>query len=164
MKVKKKRHYNPNLAKIHRSYSVEELADLYGVYKGTVRAWIKAGLPTMNKKRPTLIRGSDLRDFLRAKRTKNKQSCKAGEMYCFKCRTPKKPDGNMVDFQTITETIGNLVGICPTCNTIMNRRVNITKLDQVRGEMDIMMPLTQRHIVDSNQPSVNSNLKQEQAR
>ena len=159
---KKKRLYNPNLAKKHRSYSVEEVAELYGVRKGTVHAWIKAGLPTLNDKRPMLIKGSDLAEFHRARRTKNKQTCKAGEMYCFKCRTPKKPDGNMVDFQTITETIGNLVGICPTCYTIMNRRVNIAKLDQVRGEMDITMPLAQRHIVDSNQPSVNSNLKQEQ--
>jgi integrase/recombinase XerD len=29
----------------------EEVADLYGVFKGAVRAWIKAGLPTLNQKR-----------------------------------------------------------------------------------------------------------------
>ena len=162
MKAIKKRLYNPNLAKIHRNYSVEEVADLYGVFKGTVRVWIKAGLPTLNQKRPMLIKGSELAAYHRARRTKNKQTCKAGEMYCLKCRIPKKPDGNMVDLQTITEKIGNLVGICPTCYTIMNRRVNIAKLEQVRGEMDITMPLAQRHIVESKQPSVNSDLKQEQ--
>ena len=159
---KKKRHYNPNLAKIHRNYSVEEVADLYGVFKGTVRAWIKAGLQTLNQKRPMLIKGCELAAYHRARRTKNKQTCKAGEMFCLKCRTPKVPDSNMVEFQTVTEKIGNLVGICPTCYTIMNRRVSIAKLDQVRGEMDITMPLAQRHIVESKQPSVNSNLKQEQ--
>lgn len=161
MKAMKKRLYNPNLAKIHRSYSVEEVADLYGVFKGTVRAWIKAGLPTLNQKRPLLIRGSELAAYHRARRTKNKQACKAGEMFCFKCRIPKKPDGNMVEFQSVTEKIGNLVGICPTCYTIMNRRVSIAKLEQVRGEIDITMPLTQQHIVESKQPSVNSDLKQE---
>ena len=161
MKAIKKRLYNPNLAKIHRSYSVEEVADLYDVFKGTVRAWIKAGLPTLNQKRPMLINGSELAAYHRARRTKNKQACKAGEMYCLKCRTPKAPDGNMVDFQAVTEKIGNLVGICPTCYTIMNRRVSIAKLEQVRGKMDITMPLAQRHIVESKQPSVNSDLKKE---
>ena len=162
MKVVKRRLYNPNLAKLHRNYSVEDAADLYGVFKGTVRAWIKAGLQILNQKRPMLIKGSELAAYHRARRTKNKHTCKAGEMYCLKCRIPKKPDGNMVDLQTITEKIGNLVGICPTCYTIINRRVSIAKLEQVRGEMDITMPLAQRHIVESKQPSVDSDLKQEQ--
>lgn len=162
MKAIKKRLYNPNLAKIHRNYSVEEVADLYGVFKGTVRAWIKTGLPTLNQKRPMLIKGNELAVYHRARRTKNKQTCKAGEMFCLKCRTPEKPDGNMVDFQAITEKIGNLVGLCPICYTIMNRRVNIAKLDQVRGKMDITMPLAERHIVESKQPSTNNDLEKEQ--
>ena len=162
MKTMKKRHHNPSRAKTHRNYTVEEAADLYGVFKGAVRNWIKAGLPVLNDKRPMLILGNDLAEFHRAKNAKGKQPCKPGEMYCLKCRIPKKPDGNMVDFQAVTEKIGNLVGICPTCYTIMNRRVSIAKLEQVRGEMDITMPLGQRHIVESKQPSVNSDLKQEQ--
>ena len=32
-----KRHQNPRLAKIHRSYKVDEIADLYGTHKNTVR-------------------------------------------------------------------------------------------------------------------------------
>lgn len=154
----KKRHHNPNRAKTHRNYTVEEAADLYGVFKGTVRNWIKAGLPVLNDKRPMLILGSDLTAFHRAKNTKNKQTCKPGEMYCLKCRAPKKPDSNMVDYEAITEKIGNLVGICPDCYTTMNRRVSRAKLDQVRGEMDITLPLPLRHIVESTPPSGNSDL------
>jgi hypothetical protein len=158
----KKRLHNPNRAKMHRNYTVEEAASLYGVFKGTVRNWIKAGLPTLNDKRPMLILGSDLAAFHQARRMRNKQKCKPGEMYCFKCRIPKEPDGNEVEFKAITGKIGNLIGICPTCYSIMNRRVNIAKLDQVRGKMDFTIPLAQQHIVESNQPSVNSDLKQEQ--
>ena len=158
----KKRLHNPSRAKIHRSYTVEEAASLYDVFKGTVRNWIKAGLPTLNDKRPMLILGSDLAAFHLARRTRNKQKCKPGEMYCFKCRIPKSPDSNEVEFKAITEKIGNLIGICPACYSIMNRRVNIAKLNQVRGEMDFTIPLALQHIVESNQPSVNSDLKQEQ--
>lgn len=158
----KKRLHNPNLAKIHRSYTVEEVAGLYGVFKGTVRAWIKAGLPTLNDKRPMLILGSDLAAFHQARRTKNKQKCRPGEMYCVRCRAPKSPALGMADYKPVTETMGNLIAICPDCNSIMNRRTSIAKLVLMREEMDITMPQALQHIVESNQPSVNSDLKQEQ--
>ncbi|SEL30624.1 helix-turn-helix domain-containing protein [Nitrosovibrio tenuis] len=158
-----KRRHNPNLAKIHRNYTVEEVSSLYAVYKGTVRAWIKAGLPVLNDKRPMLILGSDLAAFHKARKTKNKQTCKPGEMYCVKCHAPKEPDGNMVDYETVTEKIGNLVAICPDCYSTMNRRVSLAKLDQVRGKMNITLPLPLQHIVESNRPSVNSDLNRSMA-
>lgn len=159
----KKRLHNPNLAKIHFNYTVEEAASLYKVYKGTVRSWIKAGLPVLSDKRPMLILGGDLAAFHKARRTKNKQKCKPGEMYCVKCHAPKVPDGNMVEYKPKTEMLGNLVAICPVCYSIMNRCVSLARLEQVRGEMDITMPLPQRHIVDSNDPSVNSDLSRSMA-
>lgn len=137
---------------------MEEIADLYGVFKGTVRNWIKAGLAVLNDKRPMLILGRDLVAFHQAKNSKNKLKCKPGEMYCVKCHAPKVPDGNMVDYEAVTEKIGNLVAICPTCYSTMNRRVSIAKLDQVLGKMDITLPLPLQHIVESNQPSGNSDL------
>jgi hypothetical protein len=39
-----KRHPNYRLVKIHRNYSVEEIARLCGKHKNTVRAWLKDGL------------------------------------------------------------------------------------------------------------------------
>ena len=158
----KKRRYNPNRAKMHRNYTVEEVASLYGVFKGTVRAWIKAGLPVLDDKRPILILGSDLAAFHQAKRVKNKQQCQPGEMYCVRCRAPKSPALGMADYKPITGTMGNLIAICPACGSIMNRRASLAKLEQVRGKMDITMPQALQHIVDSNQPTVNSDLKQEQ--
>ena len=157
----KKRLHNPNLAKIHRNYTVEEAAGLYGVFKGTVRAWIKAGLPVLNDKRPMLSLGRDLVAFHQARRTKNKQKCKSGEIYCVRCRAPKKPAGDMADYQIITDKIGNLEAICPDCDKIMNRRVSLSKLEQVCGEITITLPQALQHIIESNQPSVNSDLKQE---
>ena len=40
----RKRHPNPRLVKIHRNYTVEEIATLFGIHKNTVRDWVKAGL------------------------------------------------------------------------------------------------------------------------
>lgn len=154
-----KRHPNHRLVKIHRSYTAEEIANLFGIHKNTVRGWAKAGLPTSDDRRPMLILGHDLAPFLQARRVKNKQTCQPGEIYCVRCRAPKSPALDMADYKPVTETIGNLVAICPDCNSIMNRRVSMAKLGQVRGKMDITMPQALQHIVDSNQTTVNSDLK-----
>jgi hypothetical protein len=79
-----KRLPNPQLVKIHRSYTVEEVTRLLDVHKNTVRNWIKEGLPVIDDKRPTVILGRDLSPFLQARRIKNKQPCKPGEIYCLR--------------------------------------------------------------------------------
>ena len=154
-----KRHPNPRLAKIHRSYTVEEIACLFRVHRNTVREWVKRGLPTNDSRRPMLILGRALVTFLQARRKKNKQACRPGEIYCVRCRLPKAPAGDMADYQPITETLGNLIAICPECETIIYRRVNLTKLEHVRGKLDISMPQALPHIGESAEPSVNSDLK-----
>ena len=144
-----KRLPNPQLVKIHRSYTVEEVTRLLDVHKNTVRNWIKEGLPVIDDKRPTVILGRDLSPFLQARRIKNKQPCKPGEIYCLRCRAPKTPAGDMAEYHPHTEILGNLFGICPDCDSGMNRRVNIAKLELVRGKMDITIPEGVRRIVDS---------------
>ena len=60
------RHPNHRLAKIHRNYTVDEVANLFAVHRNTVRQWIKSGLPTTDSRRPLLILGRDLVAFLKA--------------------------------------------------------------------------------------------------
>ena len=55
-----KRHSNHRLVKIHRNYTVEEIAKLFGIHKNTVRNWVKDGLATIDDKRPMLILGHEL--------------------------------------------------------------------------------------------------------
>lgn len=128
-----KRSHNPHLAKIHRNYSVEEVAKLLGVHKNAVRDWIKRGLKTVDARRPTLIRGRDLVDFLEARRARSKRPCAPGELYCLRCRAPRKPANGVVDYQPITSTTGNLIGRCSVCDATMFQRVRLSNLDRMRG-------------------------------
>ena len=155
-----KRYPNPRLVKIHRSYTVEEVARLLGKHKNTVRRWLKTGLSTIDDKRQMMIFGPDLKAFLQARREKNKQSCKPGQLYCVRCRAPKFPWGDMADYEPVTEKFGNLTAICPDCELNINRRVSLARIWEVCGNIDITFPEEVRHIVKRTKPSVKSDLRQ----
>ncbi len=154
-----KRLPNPRRAKIHRNYTVEEVADLYEVHRNTVRQWIKDGLPTCDTRRPLLVLGSALAAFLTAKRARNKRPCKLDEIYCVRCRVPKKPALGMAEYRPLTTTLGNLVGLCPACEGLINRRVNLAKLGLMSAVLDITLPQPLQHIDESSKPSVNSDYR-----
>jgi hypothetical protein len=143
------------LVKIHRSYTVEEAADLFGVHKNTIRAWIKVGLPVIDRKRPTVIHGLALRNFLWTRRSKNKQPCQPGQIYCVRCRTPKPPAGDMADYISISAASGNLRGICPDCGTLIHRRVGLERIHLIQGRLDITFPVAESDIRGRADPSVN---------
>ena len=132
-----KQNYNYQLAKIHRSYSVEEVANLFDLNKQSVRIWIKGGLPTCDNQRPMLILGRDLRDFLKARRLKNKRPCPPGTIYCVRCREPKVPVDKNVIYKPITETKGSLIGICPDCDNRIYQITSLTKLEQFREKFNV---------------------------
>ena len=117
---------NPNKAKIHRSYTVEEVASLFSIHKNTVRIWVKKGLPTCDDRRPLLVLGSDLREFLQQKRKQNKRKCKPREMYCMRCRAPRIAAEGMVDYDPITDVTGRLIGICPCCDGVINKYISLS--------------------------------------
>lgn len=154
---------NPNhrLVKIHRNYTVEEIAELFAIHKNTVRRWVKDGLATTDDKRPMLILGHVLVTFLQARRVKNKQTCKPGELYCVRCRAPKSPAGDMAEYSPITEKLGNLTAICPDCDALMNRHVSLTRIGQIIGRIDISFPEEVRQLIERTNPTVNSDLKGE---
>ncbi len=138
--------FNPNLVKINRSYTVEEAASIFPVHKNTIRSWIKNGLAICDDQKPLLILGHDLKEFIKSKRKKNKQKCKDHEIYCLRCRSPKRPAGNMADYEPMSPTTGRLIGICSTCGGIINKYFSLVNLEQISTELEITLPKVQKHI------------------
>ena len=143
------RKLNHRLAKIHRTYTVEEVARRWNVHRNTVRQWVKRGLPTIDRKRPMLIHGRDLAEFLQARRQRNKRKCRPGEIYCVGCRAPRVPAGNFADYEPETAVLGSLIGMCPRCGCLMYRRVNVTRLEEVSGDLDVSVREAQPGIGES---------------
>ncbi len=149
------RHPNPRLAKIHRSYSVEDLARLFDIHKNTVRKWFNQGLEAIDGQRPTVARGVDVRRFLTERRARAKQACGPGRIYCLPCRAPKVPALKMAECVTTADTTGSLRGICPDCDRMIYRRVNPLKLDAVRGDLDVTVTQAGARIEEMTKPNVN---------
>jgi hypothetical protein len=148
-------HPNPRRAKIHRSYSVEELAVLFSVHKNTVLNWFKQGLEAIDGHRPTVARGEEIRRFLAARRARAKRACGPGRIYCLPCRAPKVPAGNMAECVATSDTTGTLRGICPDCDRMIYRTVNPQKIASVSGDLDVTVTPGRARLEETTKPNVN---------
>jgi hypothetical protein len=150
-----KRHPNYRLVKIHRSYSVEEIARLCGKHKNTVRAWLKDGLYPIDNSRPVLVHGHVLAAFLKGRRTAGKRPSPPGHLYCFKCREPKPPAEGVVIVQAISDKVSNISAVCPTCGGTMYRRASNHRLKEFEANLDGALPKAVPRIGETTHPSVN---------
>ena len=120
---------NPRRAKIHRSYSVAEAAALFGVHRQTVRHWCKVGLPVVRTKGLVLILGRDLGPFLERRQAARRRKCGPGELYCLKCREPRRARLGTVVLVQPTATTANVAALCEACGSRMHRRASLDKLE-----------------------------------
>lgn len=132
MKKIKKRRYNTRRIHLTTSYSALEVAELYGLHKGSVLNWIKQGLKIIDQHKPYLIRGSDLFDFLNKRQKQRKVNCQLNELYCFKCRAPRKPISESVQITKRNNCRLKIEGRCHTCNTKMFRDGALSKIEEIR--------------------------------
>ena len=141
--------------KIHRSYTVEEAANVLEIDKGTIRRWVKEkGLPILGDRKPALIHGTSLKAFGKD-RSKTKVKCKPHEFYCFRCKTPRSPAGNMADYIARTPKSGNMKAICEHCDTIMNKHVSNSSLAALGKVLDLSIHLAPEHLGESPKPRSN---------
>ena len=135
-----KRSYNTRLIKRDYAYFISEIADLFRLHPNAIRRWIKAGLITVDERRPLLVHGRDLIDFLNSRKAQRKQKCAADEFYCFRCRRPQRAILNRVEVRIRNETKVNLSATCCACGTRMNRAGSVRKIEEYRQVFMILTP------------------------
>lgn len=141
-----KRHPNHRLVRLHRSYTVEEVAAVLGTHRNTVRHWLRSGLDSIDQRRPVLILGAILVEFLKHRRQSSKRPCKPGEIYCLRCREPRRPADGIVHYRPMTPDRGDLVGNCSACAAALYRRTSLATLVHFAGDLQVRMPQAGEHI------------------
>ena len=126
--------------KRRRSYSVDEVARNQGVSKGTVRRWIRKGLPSLTDQRPQLIIGADLIDFLKS-RKKPKLRCDADEFFCCTCKGLRRAVFNELEcFETLPGR-HRLRALCCECTTVMHKATSQVTIDALNAMPDISLSM-----------------------
>jgi hypothetical protein len=128
---------NPRAIKAARAYTLAEAANIVGVSIGTVRAWVRAGLPIMKAQRPYLILGDALRTFLEARRKERKSPLGPDQLFCLTCKQGRKPMWMTVDCRPQTAHTARLEGFCEACEGPCNRIISRVKLDYFRAVFQI---------------------------
>jgi hypothetical protein len=159
MKVKK-RTYNPRRARVGQSYTVQDIAELYGIHKNAILRWVKDGLPIIDKQKPYLIHGGDLREYLQKKRAARKQKCRPDEFYCCKCRVPRRAWENVADIHIRNASKLSLSSLCAVCSTPVFRAGAVKKLPEYQKIFSIQT-IQQASITVCNNPIVNSEMRKE---
>lgn len=149
----RRRTFNVRLIKRDMTYSVDDIVLLFGVHVNTVRNWLANSLIAIDHHRPTLIHGSDLTAFLRRMMSKRKQSCAPEQFYCFKCRVPRRPAGNLVALLPQGPKV-RLSSKCENCGTRMFKAGSPTKLD-FYAETFVLNQTGADHITVCVEPIVN---------
>ena len=152
-----KRIYPLSRIKKSHAYDLEEIAELYGdktLHVQTVRTWIRAGLPLIDKKRPALVFGYDLWVHLGKMNKSNKCMTQDHEMFCMKCRDARPPLGRGVKLESFKGFI-RAKAICKSCKTIMNKSYKLQDYPKLKRLFTVVEVL---ELYDSAYSTVNTHL------
>ena len=149
------RRVNPLRVKIHWNYTARELADRLGVHKNTVRNWQRHGLAPLDRQRPLIFQGADVRAFLVLWNKRRKKQCPPGTLYCFSCREPRRPAVSSIEFVQSAAGPGNLRASCSECGTTMHRRAKQSTIHAVLPGLLVQIREAPPRLNGSPSPSLN---------
>ena len=152
---------NPRLVKLHRSYSVSELAACLDVHKNTVRHWQDEGLAPIERARPLLFHGRLVRDWLTQRNASRKRPCPAGTIYCFRCREPRPPALGLVEYVPRNATSGRVRAICAMCETEMYQGARLASLAAILPGCDVQLVEASPRLKDCSSPPLNCALERQ---
>ena len=161
--TEKKRKYNTRLIKQGCSYSTQDIVALYGLHKRTVQMWYSEGLSRIDDRKPYLVMGRDLKEFLDKRQGNRKRHCKPNEFYCFKCREPRTCWENAVDIKFQNEKRLLITGLCSQCETPVNKASSTKELEEIQ-KIFMVQQMHHKHLTGFIPPVYNTDKIEEIAR
>ncbi len=122
--------------KSFRTYTIDEAAEVTDVSPRTIRNWAADGLRILDNERPALVRGDDLRDFIKEKRQNRKIKTAPDEFYCVRCRRPRHAAGGIADC-IFKGTRVTLTALCEVCETVMTKPIVEARIPKIARTLDL---------------------------
>lgn len=122
--------------KSFQSYTIPEAAAIAGVSTPTIHNWSKNGLRLMDMAQPTLIRGDDLRAYIKGQRDKRKAVTRPDTFYCFGCKQTRHAAANMADCM-ISGKRAKLTALCAICETVVSKPVALSAVANLALTLDL---------------------------
>lgn len=117
-------------------YTIEEASEVSGVSPRTIRNWASGGLRVMDDTRPALIRGDDLRDYIKSKRNSRSVKTRINTFYCVKCRKERHAAEGFADCE-VNEGRAKLTAFCETCETVVSKPVAESRIPEIARTLDL---------------------------
>jgi hypothetical protein len=135
-----KRLYPHKRIKYWYAYSIDDICALYaefGLHAQTVRKWIKDGLKTTDKGKPSLIYGYFLIEFLKKQNSKNKCKTAFDEMFCLACQDARSVFQRKAVIEKKAQTL-SLSGQCRECKTTMFKFYKMTDYPDIKRAFQLV--------------------------
>jgi hypothetical protein len=116
--------YNPNLISTKRSYTINQLCQVYAarkLHKQTVRKWLKKGSLKYIPNSKKLIHGSEIKTFLENKNRSENPDIKYEHFKCFKCKGVSIPSDQNISISLRENGTLKAVGVCGLCGWKVNK-------------------------------------------
>lgn len=114
-----------------QTYDIEEVCRIFKLHKQTVRSWIKQGLKTIDKGRPTLIHGSNLIEYLQEQNSRGKCSLEFDQFFCMKCKDACYAYRNYIAVND-KERVLYVKAKCRECKTTMCKSYQLAAFPKLR--------------------------------
>lgn len=146
----------PDLRRISlvKCYAVLEVSMLLGVSVGTVRTWIRKGLPVLEARKPFLIPGDGLKAWLKARAKARKHNCQPDELYCCRCRSPQKARPGSVEITPRNAKTVAIRALCGSCGTKINRAGSLARFAEIKAAF-VSNTVVQVSLAGCETPAVN---------
>jgi hypothetical protein len=112
-----------------QTYTVPEAAIAVRVSIGTVRRWVRQGLPLIDSNRPSLIHGKALHDWLHTKAKARKVKCGPRQIFCCKCQNARDFLPGSAVLIHRNEMAASVRALCVECGTTMYRHCSKANAD-----------------------------------
>lgn len=130
-KSSRKRKPDLRLIRPTKTYKPEEIAQTLRRSLGTVRRWLRDGLPTLGGPGSPLVEGEALRAWLKQRWASRKTKCGSDELFCFKCQAPRRPQVGSVSVKSRNAKTLSISAKCGECGTRMHQAGAVAKRTEI---------------------------------